>query len=102
MTIRSSVRERADNNQAWVVRNTAIYDRGIVKGRCERRRQRGHPTPPVSASYMEESSFGPLVRAGSPEYRFNETRSTTIRFIFSSRTSPRKEKRRTGSNSQQV
>ena len=33
-----------------------------------KRRQRGHPAPPVSASYMGESSFGPLVRAGSPEY----------------------------------
>jgi hypothetical protein len=33
----SPITERADNNQAGVVRNTAIYDRGIVKCRCEGR-----------------------------------------------------------------
>ena len=83
--IRSSVRERADDNKVWVVRNTTIYGRGIVKRGETKRRQLGHPAPPVSASYVGDSSLGLSVDAGSPESRSNETRSTTTRFIFSTR-----------------
>jgi hypothetical protein len=97
--IRSSVRERADDNKVWVVRNTTICGRGIVKRGETKRRQLRHPAPPVSASYVGDSSLGLSVDAGSPEYRSNETRSTTTRFIFSTRTSRRKDQRRTESNS---
>ena len=60
ITIRSSVGERADNNQAWVVRNTAIYDRGIVKCRCEGRDEAAAARAscaPVSASYIGDGSL---------------------------------------------